>query len=232
VLEAHSYTQERPGRYVRRGGERSSVIILDGRSIHYNPADPLYSEAPGGGNHAHTPFSAFCTLEHGGDVRVAVRAAARELGMARTAHSGSSPPPEELAQAARALGLGNDTGDIWPYFVHEGGLWMHQQHNDGSRKAPMLLANFTAAITAERMLDDGEQREELYTVVATCQGRRRTIELRRTDFESEVGPPPPEGHAEKRGHPDLDRPDDVNPGLSRRGWPHFKKEVGPKKMAF
>lgn len=186
VLEAHGYTQERAGRYVRPGGERSSVIILDGRSIHYNPADPLYSEAAGGGQHAHTPFSAFCTLGHGGDVRAAVRAAARELGMAPTSSAGSTPSPELLAQAGRTLGMGENAGESWPYFVHEGGLWMHQQHSDGSPKAPLLLGNFTAAITSERVLDDGEQREELYTITASCRGRQRTIELKRTEFESEA----------------------------------------------
>lgn len=186
VLEAHGYRCERPGRYIRPGGERSSVIIRNGRSIHYNPADPLFSEAPGGGNHAQTSFSAFCTLDHGGDVRAAVRAAAGELGMAYTASAGSTPSPELLAQAGRALGLGEDAGDTWPYFVHEGGLWMHQQHSDGSAKPPLLLGNFVAQITAETTLDDGERQEELYAITATCAGRRRSIELRRTDFESEA----------------------------------------------
>lgn len=187
VLEAHGYTRDRAGRYIRPGGERSSIIILDGRSLHYNPADPLYSEAPGGGQHAHTPFSAFCTLDHAGDVRAAVRAAARELGMGyNTAEGCGAPSQEQLAQAGRALGMGEGAGDTWPYFVHEGGLWMHQQHSDGSPKAPLLLGNFTAQITAETVLDDGDRQEELYTVTASCQGRQRSIELKRTEFESEA----------------------------------------------
>ncbi|NCC32117.1 MAG: DUF927 domain-containing protein, partial [Chloroflexia bacterium] len=186
VLEAHGYCCERPGRYVRPGGERSSVIIIEGRSIHYNPADSLYSEAPGGGNHAHTPFSAFCVLDHGGDVRAAVRTAARDLGIAYTKSADSTPSPDLLAHAGRALGLGEYTGDTWPYFVHEGGLWMHQQHSDGSAKPPLLLGNFVAQITAETTLDDGERQEELYAITAACAGRRRSIELRRTEFESET----------------------------------------------
>ena len=186
ILEAHGYTSRRPGNYVRPGGEHSSVIIVNGRSIHYNPADRLYSEAPGGGNHAHAPFSAFCILEHGGDVRAAVRAAARELGMGHAPGSGHRPTPELLAQVGRGLGMGEERSDTWPYFIHEGGLWMYQQHSDGSPKAPLLLSNFVAQITTETMLDDGEHHEELYTLTATCQGRTRVIELKRTDFESDT----------------------------------------------
>lgn len=186
VLEAHGYTPRRPGNYVRPGGEHSSVIIVNGRSIHYNTADPLYSEAPGGGHHAHTPFSVFCILEHGGNVRDAVRAAARDLGMAHETAAEHSPSPELLTRMGRTLGLGEQPGDTWPYFVHEGGLWMYQQHSDGSPKAPLLLGNFVAQITTETLLDDGEHHEELYTLTATCQGRTRVIELKRTDFESDA----------------------------------------------
>jgi hypothetical protein len=181
LLEAHGYRQERPGRYIRPDGERGSVIIVNDKSIHYNPADPLYSEAPGGGYHAHTPFSAFCTLAHDGNVRAAVRAAAQELGMDK-----HIPSSEQLAEAGRSLALGQDTTDSWPYFVLEGGLWMHQQHSDGSPKTPLLLCNFVARIAAETVLDDGGHQEELYTVEAICQGRKRSVELRRTEFESEA----------------------------------------------
>jgi hypothetical protein len=180
ILEQAGYALERPGRYIRPGGERGSVVIVDGHSIHYNPSDPLYSEAPGGKHHRQSPFSAWCLLEHRGDVKAAVRAAARELNAA------SHPQPDHiLAEAGRVLGL--DAGETqWPYFLHEGGMWMHQKDRDGTAKAPLPLCNFTARITSEIVLDDGERQEELYVLTASCQRRTRTIELKRTEYESEA----------------------------------------------
>jgi len=104
----------------------------------------------------------------------------RQLGLAQQSLS-----DDLLAQAGRALGLGADD-ETWPYFIHEGGMWMQQHSGDGTPKAPLLLCNFTARITAETILDDGERQEELYTISATCLRRTRTIELKRTDFESEA----------------------------------------------
>lgn len=189
VLEAHGYVRTRSGSYIRPGGGHGSVIIVSGKSIHFNPADDLYSEAPGGGNHAHTPFSAFCILDHGGDVRAAVREAARGLGLNASPWQGpgSSGQPRQdavLAEAGRVLGL-DEEGASWPYFEEQGGVWMHQRDRDGAPKAPMPLCNFLARIVAETVVDDGEHQEEWYTLRAVCQGRTREIELRRTEFESE-----------------------------------------------
>lgn len=191
ILEAHGYVLARPGSYIRPGGGHGSVIIAGGKSIHFNPADDLYSEAPGGGYHAQTPFSAFCVLDHGGDVRAAVRAAARELGLTTQPRPASEPRSAQqalqddvLAEAGRVLGL-DDEGEAWPYFEEQGGMWMHQRDRDGTTKAPMPLCNFLARIVAETVVDDGEHQEEWYTLRATCQGRTREIELRRTEFESD-----------------------------------------------
>jgi hypothetical protein len=191
ILERHGYRPEGNGRrYIRPGGERSSVLILDGKSLHFNTNDALYAEAPGGTVHAHTPFSAWCLLAHGGAVKRAVKAAAQELGMAQTR---PAPPPEAalLEQAARFLGLSSEEGapeadaDPWPYFVHEGGLWMHRTDRDGSPKAPQLLTNFTARIVAETDIDNGDEVEHAYTISATCGRRTRLVEMARKDFESE-----------------------------------------------
>jgi hypothetical protein len=180
ILTAHGYRQDHAGRYIRPGGERGSIAIVDGRSIHYNTSDPLYSEAPDGRHRSHTPFSAWCLLEHNGDLNAAVRAAAQLLGLSRQPH-----PDTVLTEAGRVLGL--DASETqWPYFLHEGGMWMHQKDRDGTAKAPLPLCNFTARITSEILLDDGEHQEELYVLTATCQRRTRTIELKRTEFESEA----------------------------------------------
>ncbi|MEM8534441.1 MAG: bifunctional DNA primase/polymerase [Chloroflexota bacterium] len=181
ILDEAGYRCERPGRYIRPDGERSSIILVGDKSIHYNSNDPLYKEAPGGKQYAQTPFSAWCMLQHQGDVKAAVKAAAHQLGLSQ--HQTSA---DLLAQAGRALGLGEAATDTWPYFLHEGGMWMQQHSSDGTPKAPLLLCNFTAQIVAETILDDGEQQDELYTIKATCLRRSRNIELKRTEFESET----------------------------------------------
>jgi hypothetical protein len=138
-----------------------------------------------------------CEWECGGDVRQAVKLAAQRLGRH---HSEQMPAlgmsrvgaiateGRYLAQAAAALGLGDEPGDgpTWPYLLDQGGMWMVQAPNkDGSPKLPLLLANFTAAITEERAVDDGEQVQERYTIVATCGDRTRTVDMAREDFEGD-----------------------------------------------
>jgi hypothetical protein len=185
ILERNSYRQERTGRYIRPGGERSSILIVDGKSLHYNTNDPLYSEAPGGKPHAHTAFSAYCTLEHSGDVKRAVKAAAQELGIAHDPPTNS----DMVEQVSRMWGLIEEDGDMpqdtYPYFVHEGGVWMHRTDRDGSPKTPQLLTNFVARITAETDIDNGEEIEQAYTITATCGRRTRQIDMARRDFESD-----------------------------------------------
>lgn len=191
ILEAGGYTRDRTGRYIRPGGNSGTVAIVGGRSVHYNTNDPLHSESPGGGVYSHSPFSAWCILQHQGDVKAAVRAAAAELGMA---HEPKEPKDDHqlLASAGRALGLGQQAetdaaagADTWPYFVHQGGMWMHRADKDGAPKLPLLLTNWTAQITAEVTLNDGETVEERYALVAACGKRQRRLEMTRAEFEGE-----------------------------------------------
>jgi hypothetical protein len=190
ILERHGYRKHGSKRYIRPGGENSSVLILDGKSLHFNTNDALYSEAPGGGVHARTPFSAWCDLEHGGDVKQAVKAAAQELGIAHekpTRAPGRNGTDDSLLQqAGRLLGLASDEDeDTWPYFIHEGGLWMHRTGRDGSPQTPQLLTNFTACIVAETDIDSGDEVEQAYTITATCGKRTRQVDMARKEFESE-----------------------------------------------
>src|SRR3712207_5707391 len=93
-----------------------------------------------------------------------------------------------VAHAAAALGLTADhpDGPTWPYFMEQGGMWMVQPPNkDGSPKLPLLLANFTARITEELDIDDGESRQERYTIAAACGPRTRSLEVAREDFEGD-----------------------------------------------
>jgi putative DNA primase/helicase len=74
VLESYGY-RVKGARAIRPGGEHLSITIHEGKSFHHNTSDPLAD------GYWQSPFSVFCKLEHGGDVKAAVRAAAESLGM-------------------------------------------------------------------------------------------------------------------------------------------------------
>jgi hypothetical protein len=80
LLERHGYTKGRD-RYVRPGGRSESVSVRDGRSVHWSSNDPLNDGKVKSGIGVHDAFDVFCYYEHGGDVRVAVKAAAEVLGL-------------------------------------------------------------------------------------------------------------------------------------------------------
>jgi P4 family phage/plasmid primase-like protien len=82
ALEGHGYHVD--GNYaVRPGGKRKTVYLEGNRSFHHNRNDRFCD------GYWHRPFSIFCELDHGGDVRSAVKAAAEELGIDyRTARGG------------------------------------------------------------------------------------------------------------------------------------------------
>ena len=82
LLERHGYTRGPSGRYVRPGGTSESVTILDGRrSVHWSTNDPLNNGRGKSGCGVHDAFSLFVELEHAGDVKAAVRAAAQALNL-------------------------------------------------------------------------------------------------------------------------------------------------------
>jgi hypothetical protein len=89
----------RGGRWIRPGGENVSITVNreEGWSFHHNVNDPLST------GHTCRPFDAFCILEHGGDAKAAVKAAAVELGMSY----GKGPkPPTPADQQAASDGAG------------------------------------------------------------------------------------------------------------------------------
>lgn len=81
ILSRNGY-QPRGNRYLAPDsttGEPGVYIFEDtGRCYSHHGNDPLND------GHGHNPFSVFCILEHSGDVRAAVKAAAVELGIDRT----------------------------------------------------------------------------------------------------------------------------------------------------
>jgi P4 family phage/plasmid primase-like protien len=81
LLEHHGYTRA-GDRYVRPGGHSPSVSVKDGRSCHFSSNDPLNDGKVKTGIGVHDAFDVFAHLDHGGDVKAAVRAAARLLNLA------------------------------------------------------------------------------------------------------------------------------------------------------
>lgn len=77
ILEAHGYQRSGKQRWKSPHGHNLAGVILlrDGKKIRcYHSSDPL------GDERAHDAFDLYARLEHGGDVRAAVRAAAQALG--------------------------------------------------------------------------------------------------------------------------------------------------------
>lgn len=77
ALAKHGYTPAYGGRYNRPGGETASVLVGENRSFHFSSNDPLND------GHQQDAFNLLVKLGHNGDVRSAVKAAARELGIER-----------------------------------------------------------------------------------------------------------------------------------------------------
>jgi hypothetical protein len=111
ILERNGY--ERQGnRYLAQNstsGQPGVHIFSDtGRVYSYHANDPLND------GYSHNPFSAYCILEHGGDVRAAVKAAAEMLGPEapplepkqkggkRTRSAGSAAKGQSAGQGAEA----------------------------------------------------------------------------------------------------------------------------------
>ena len=85
ALESHGYTRSGP-RWKRPGGKSPSVAVQDGKSFHHSGNDALNN------GYWRRPFDVLCTLDHGGDCRATVKAAAEKLGL-------KSTPADRAAQA-------------------------------------------------------------------------------------------------------------------------------------
>jgi putative DNA primase/helicase len=93
LLAAHGYT--RRGNHWMSPTSSSGLagtVIIEGRVYSHHASDPLSD------GHAHDAFDLFRILDHGGDARAAVKAAAEELGMGSAA--GAKSP-------GGSYGLGN-----------------------------------------------------------------------------------------------------------------------------
>ncbi len=69
-------------------------------------------------------------------------------------------------------------------WIRAGPGWCNHRTRTAPRSYPSSL-NFTATITEEREVDDGEQVQERYTIMATCGDRTRNVDMAREDFEGD-----------------------------------------------
>ncbi len=79
LLETHKYTKHGDG-YARPDGSHQSVTIDEGKSFHHNTNDPLSN------GYWRDAFGVYCQMNHAGDVKKAVKAAAEQLGMKMESH--------------------------------------------------------------------------------------------------------------------------------------------------
>ncbi len=97
ALERFGY-KRRGDRYVRPGGENGTVAVLDNGSFHHNTNDPLHS------SFRRDAFDVYRIMEHGGNIRDAVKAAAQELGLNLTkkiVQQQDSPPNEAFVHTQK-----------------------------------------------------------------------------------------------------------------------------------
>jgi|GEM_PF-1967618 len=102
------------GRWIRPDSDASnpSVVVRDGKSFHHNSNDPLSN------GHWNNAFDVYCTWEHRGDVREAVKAAAKLLGLpplARhdtAAYDAQVPHPAEAGSGAHPPRHGHITNGL------------------------------------------------------------------------------------------------------------------------
>lgn len=116
LLKAHGY--ERRGRKwlcpQSTTGLPGVTINDEGKLYSHHGSDPLAN------GHQNDPFDVFCILEHGGDERAAVKAAAKLLGMdSKRSPRAPSPPPE---------------GETMPPSVREAVKMLDQLLSDGEQQ--------------------------------------------------------------------------------------------------
>ncbi len=167
ILEQHGYQRRGEHRYLPPNSTSgvASVRILDtGMVYSSNGSCPLND------GHGHDAFDCWRILEHGGEVRTAVREAARLLGMdtqqqpKATAAAGAGGWPR-LAETLHddAVTMAKD------YCKSHAGTWWIKSKDDCEEF--VFLANFTAEIVAETTLDDGAERRRRLEITGAINGR-------------------------------------------------------------
>ena len=114
LLRAHGYVQRgRKWLYPQSSTGLPGVTVGEGKVYSHHGADPLAN------GHQNDAFEVFCLLEHGGDQAVAVREAARLLGMQYVSRSAWQDLPRPPSSDASGQGAHGPPGEAAP--VTEGG---------------------------------------------------------------------------------------------------------------
>jgi putative DNA primase/helicase len=203
MLERHGYKPAGGNRWLWPGSTSGApgVLYLPDRERVFSghAADPLQA-----GGRAHDAFGAWCALEHGGDERAAVRAAARLLGLERApvgGEAGSKPrplPPELLPVPPFPVEALPDTLRPWVADVAE-----RMQCPPDFVAVPLivgasLLAGRVARVRLRRR-DDWTEPANLWAAIVGRPGMMKTPAMRaalapldeletaaREDFEAEA----------------------------------------------
>lgn len=82
ILAAHGYVERGRDRFAPPDSQHAAgLVVRDGRVFCHHSGDPLFDSE----KRPRDAFDVWCTLEHGGDTRKAVRLAAELLGLQRSA---------------------------------------------------------------------------------------------------------------------------------------------------
>lgn len=153
LLERAAYVPQGKGSWVFPGSTSGTAGVHTlgepgaARVYSHHAADPLNT------GHAHDAFSVFTHLNHGGDVKAAVKAAAQELGL--------DTPPTSTGEARN---------DDATYEIRAGAVYWNKQTREGV--ASVKLTNFTARIVEETMVDDGAERRSELCIEGHLEGGR------------------------------------------------------------
>lgn len=122
-LRELGYIPNREGsRYTRPGGKSESVVVFDNVSWHYSSNDNLATDGK-----PRDPFDIFAKMEHGGDYKAAVKAAAKELGIRYQTKQGTNEERKpSQGQVAKEFWLHYEKGLAWD---ENGSTWMRYQDN-------------------------------------------------------------------------------------------------------
>ena len=143
ILERNGYQQAQRDRYIRPGGKNPSVKIVSGRSIHYNSNDSLHT----GTNQSRDAFDVFCQLEHGGDMKEAVKAAAHFF-QPKQAHTNKrkKPQAQKSVKPQKQKKEKLSQNSIAKHFLAQhqnwkwddtAGCWMHYQTGQWKESTPL-----------------------------------------------------------------------------------------------
>lgn len=98
LIEAHGY-ERRGDKWLcpQSSSGLAGVSIIDGKLFSHHSSDPLAN------GHKNDAFDVFCILEHSGDQRAAIRAAAQILGIDAKSRPPTPPPLGELPRTPSAV---------------------------------------------------------------------------------------------------------------------------------